>query len=160
MNRVQKEFTVNDIKKMFSENEAVFVISNSKMKSVESQALRKNLKELGSEIKVVKNTLLRIVAKENESFKSLEPFFNNQISLVFVKKDTFKIASIVKESSKDLLEFNAGILGGSVFYKEKFDLIAKIKDEKVLYAQLCGVLIAPIAQLAFVLKEVSQKDVV
>ena len=164
MNKIQKNFIIEDVKKMFLNNEAIFIINNSKMKSVASQGLRKKLKELGGEIKVVKNTLLKRIAFENKNIKKLENFFENQISLVFIKKNFQKIALLIKNSGYEqkIIDFKVGMFDNKVFEKEKFEFISNIPSKEILYSRLCKVLLSPIARLAFVLSKIlkNKKEIV
>lgn len=155
----KKENTVNEIKDLFSKSECVFVVNNL-MDCSSSQKLKKDIKSVGGDFRVFKNTLLRIAAKENENIGKLEPYFKNQITVIFSKENSQDVASLVfkRGYTQELINFNAGIINSEVFGKDKFELMSKIPSKEILYSQLCGVILAPISKLAFVLSEVSKKS--
>lgn len=160
MNRKQKETVVSNFLNVINTSKGVFVIDFVGIDSFKLTAFKKKLFTVDSKMMVVKNSLLRIAAKNNDALSKISAEFMNQIALVYAFKDPFVTANALNVFLKDMknIQFKSGLLGNFLVEKGKFQKIANISSEKMLYAQLCGVIINPIVKLVSVLGQIAEKQ--
>jgi ribosomal protein L10 len=159
MKRQEKQKIINGFLKFFSLSESTFIVACPKLNASKTSILKKKLYVAGGKITIIKNSLLKIMAKENQEIKSFENYFKNQIAVVFAFKNTPGVAAAIKVSGygEDIV-FHSGIVNKSIIDVKKFEFIASMPSEKVLKSMLCGVLHGPIVKLIFILKQVSEKS--
>jgi large subunit ribosomal protein L10 len=159
MNKREKELLIKNLAADFKQSDAIFVISCPTLTAQANQGLRKKFRSINSKMCVAKNTLLLRVAEQNNQVKEIANLFSNQITLVFAGKEKgIEVASLIKANGLGTsIKILGGIFQNTVISQNKFEFIASIPSKEVLYAQLCGVLLAPISKLAFVLKAASEK---
>ena len=125
----------------------------------EDTEMRARMRAEDVEYSVVKNTLMRFAIK-NVGFEALDPILNGTTSLALHKTDAVAPARIVKEYSGKLGErftIKAGFYDGQVLTAAEVEELAAIPAFPVLRAQLLGTMLAPISQLALVLKLIAEK---
>ena len=126
----------------------------------EDTEMRVKMREANIDYSVVKNTLMRFAVK-NVGFEALEPILVGTTSLAISKDDPVAPARIVKEYAdkfESYFEIKGGFMDGKVLSVEEVNALARIPALPILYAQLLGTMLAPIASLAVVLKAISEKD--
>lgn len=103
--------------------------------------LRRQLKESGGELKVVKNTLLHRAAAETP-VAPLSPQFTGPNALALGYADPVAVAKALIKFAQDkpLLKIRAGVLAGQVLSPQEIDALSKLPSREVLLAQLLGVL--------------------
>jgi large subunit ribosomal protein L10 len=79
------------------------------------ETLRANLKKADAQLKVVKNTLLRIAAKDT-AIERINDLFDGPTAVAICEKDATAVAKVFVESLKKLplLRIKGGIVEGSV----------------------------------------------
>jgi large subunit ribosomal protein L10 len=160
MNRKQKETVVSNFLNVVNTSKGVFVIDFVGIDSFKLTAFKKKLFTVDSKMMVVKNSLLRIAAKNNDALGKISSEFMNQIALVYAFKDPFVTANTLSVFLKDMknIQFKSGLLGNVLVKKEEFQKIGNISSEKMLYAQLCGLILNPIVKLVSVLNQIAEKQ--
>lgn len=157
MNREQKISFVQEIKNNFQDSSAAFVVKVQGLTVKQSEKLRKELRNNGSKLKVVKDRLAKIAIKENDSAKSLEPFLREQVALVFSTKDASATAKLLNDYAKETrLDIVGGLVDSVLFDKNKVVRLASIPSREVLLAQLCGLLNAPVSKVAYAISKVAE----
>jgi large subunit ribosomal protein L10 len=123
------------------------------------QKLRKGIAAKGK-MCVAKNTLLKRATRDIAGAEQLEPYFKDQIALIFAHQDAPAVAKVVHGLSEetDKLKVLAGYLDKRVVDASKVKFIATLPSKEVLIARLAGLLKSPVSRLAFVLKEISTKQ--
>ena len=104
--------------------------------------LRRELKEAGGELAVVKNTLLKLAAADSET-AALEKFLVGPTAIVLGYQNPVEIAKIVSKYAKDKPDnfiLKAGVLGQSVLTDKDVVELAKMPPREVLLAKLLGAL--------------------
>ena len=115
--------------------------------------LRRNLRELGIEYKVAKNTLTRFAA-ERAGKDKLEIFLTGPLAMAFSYDDVIKPAKVLKEyirSSGTALQIKGGMLGDRLLTAQELSELADMPPREVLLSMLVGQLRAPIQTLHSVL---------
>ena len=125
----------------------------------EDTALRKECRESQVDYAVVKNTLLRR-AFDNLSLNDLDSHLNGTTSLAISADDPVAPARIMADYAKKLnekFEIKGGFMEGKAVDLATVNELASIPPLPVLRAQTLGTMLAPIAGLAVVLKQIAEK---
>ncbi len=112
------------------------------LKVAEFTQLRRELKEAGGELAVVKNTLLKLAAADVET-AALEKYLVGPTAIVLGYQNPVEIAKILAKYAKDKPEnfiLKAGVLGKSVLTDKDVVELAKMPPREVLLAKLLGAL--------------------
>ena len=126
----------------------------------EDTALRKELRENGVEYMVVKNTLLRR-ALDSLDMSELDGVLSGSTSLAVSTADPIAPMSIVNKHAKkmgDRFNIKAGFMEGKVLPLEDIAALAELPSKDALLAQLLGMLLMPITQLAAVTAAIAEKQ--
>jgi len=136
----EKAAIVSELKEAFSKYQ-VLILSDYRGLDVESMnALRKQLREKNAEIRVVKNTLLRI-ASEGTDLEQIKDQFTGPTAVTISDVDPVSPAKVLKAFSKNNKSFQikGGILGGKPLDVSDIEELASLPDRDVLLAQLMSV---------------------
>ena len=116
--------------------------------------LRKQAREGGVYLKVVRNTLARR-AVEGTDFECLQEVLVGPTVLAFSQEDPGAAARLMKDFAKenDELEVKALSISGQVLGAEQIDVLAKMPTLDQARAMLMSVMIAPVTKLARTLNE-------
>ena len=149
MKKSEKKLIIDDVVKSFQSSEGVFVVDCGNINAAKTASLKKQLHAAKGRLSVVKNTLLKLAAQKNEGLNKLTSFFTNQIAIIYAFENISSVASIIKQFSDktSVINVQAGIVENKIIDAEKFNFIANMPSKDILYAQLCGVLQAPIVQI-------------
>jgi len=152
MARPEKEAAVAEIQKKLSSSQSVILTDYRGLNVQEVTELRKKLREVGVEFKVVKNTLTKLAAK-NAAIEGLDDLMEGPIALAFGYDDPVAPAKVLAEFAKDhqSLELKGGLLEGKVIDLNMVNSLAKLPSKEALLAQIVGLLQAPIRNLVNVL---------
>jgi large subunit ribosomal protein L10 len=117
--------------------------------------LRRNLRNASAEMRVVKNTLLRI-ASEGTDFSVLQEHLRGPLALVLTSNDPVEAAKVLSDFAKKNAELNVkiGILNGKLLTKEQLEALAQLPSREVLLGKLLSVLVAAQGSLVNVLAAV------
>ena len=126
----------------------------------EDTALRKELRENGVEYAVVKNTLLRR-ALDDVDLGELDGVLNGTTSLALSKDDPIAPMRIVNKYAKqmgDRFNIKAGFMDGKVLPLEDVLALSELPSKDALLAQVLGMLLMPLTQLAAVTQAIAEKQ--
>lgn len=154
----QKENIVQELVEKF-ENSAAFVVVDYRGLTVaEVTDLRKQLREAGVDMRVVKNTMLRKAAAIAE-IDGLDEVFTGPTAIAFSEEEVVAPAKIMVEFAEkaDALEVKGGYMEGKVVPVETIEAVAKLPSREGLLSMLLSVLQAPIRNTALVFKAVAEK---
>ncbi len=117
-------------------------------------ALRKQAREGGVYLKVVRNTLAKR-AVDGTEFECLQDSLVGPTVLAFSQEDPGAAARLMKDFSKENkeLEVKALSISGQVLAAEQIDVLAKMPTLDQARAMLMSVMIAPVTKLARTLNE-------
>lgn len=120
--------------------------------------LRQKLHDQGCEMKVVKNNVLKR-ATEQAGYEGLENVFKGP-SAVAISKDATSASKIVYDFAKtnEKLTIKAGVVEGKVMALEDLKVLATLPDKDGMLSMLLSVLQAPIRNLAYAVKAVSELE--
>ncbi len=155
LTREQKAEIIKSLKEKFLKSESVFVTTYRGFTAIESNEIRKLIREKGGEFKVAKNTLIRIASQETPS-QLVNDYVEGPTALVFVYEDPVEIAKTLHNFIKEhpSLKLRGFVIQGKGYGAEAIEQLVKLPSREVLLAQLLGTLQAPISNFVGVLAAV------
>ena len=159
MDRTQKENVVEEFKEIFNNSSAAVLVDICGLESSKVMGLRRELHQSGSKMKVMKNTLARIAAKDTP-FEALVDQFQQTKTLIVNPEDPVTQAKILSKFAES--EKNFSIHGGllvtgdrsDLLTKEQITALAKLPSKEELLVKLLFILNAPITQFVRTINEV------
>jgi large subunit ribosomal protein L10 len=147
-----KEVLVDQYKNVISENSAVILTSNSGLSVKEMEGLRKNIREVGGEFLVVKNTLVKRAFDETDT-PMPEGGLEGTTAIGATTEDVIGLAKAIVDLSRevDTFKIKGAIIDGDVVETAQIRMLADLPPLPVLQSQLLSVLQAPAAKVAGVL---------
>jgi large subunit ribosomal protein L10 len=157
MNKETKKNYIEEMKKVFSTNEAVMIAHYQGLNVVQLDALRKELRENGIIFKITKNRITKLAVKETP-LKELEKFFTGPTAAA-ISSDPFMSARILSKFAKtnDKLKIVAGFMEGKVIDQAEVAKIASLPTLKEARANIVGILNASAQKLIGILLAQSKK---
>jgi large subunit ribosomal protein L10 len=152
MDRRAKENTVADLQQRFAKATATVLTEYKGLTVAELNTLRRELREVGGEYQVAKNTLVEI-AIDGSPYLSLKDLLAGQNGLVFGYGDAVGLAKVVTRYAREHEKFivKGGVTEGQFLVAAGVETVASLPSREALRAQLLGVLSRPAAQLASLL---------
>jgi len=172
MNRTNKSDLIKGLAPELKKASAIVFVNFAGLSVSLQQKLKLELKAIGSDMTVVKNTLIKLAGKEaglNEEALTDE-VLSGQTALVMTDGDAVApiqvLGKFVKENQ--VPQFKVGIIEGAFQNKEALLKISTLPSKEVLSSQVLGSLMAPMyglvgtlngnmQKLVYVLKEVSTR---
>ena len=149
-----KREEINALIERIKSSQAIFIVEYRGLRVSQSTAVRRAIKASGGEMKVAKNTLMRIALKEAGVVQA-ENIDAGPNAYVFAYDDAAATAGALRGFSRirgnEALVIKGGILGSRVLNKEQVIAIADLPPREVLLAMLLGVLNGPIRSFVTVL---------
>lgn len=136
-------------------SDAVFITEYRGLTVKKISAVRKLTRQAGGEMKVCKNTLMRIALKECDMVQASEIDFGPN-GYVLSYGDAAAVAKAIRDFSKEkgneALVIKGAILGGQqLLSKEQVFALADLPSKETLIAQVVGTIAAPLRGLVTVL---------
>jgi len=147
----QKKEALEEVKNKFDNSKLVVLASSNDLPVPVIQELRKELKEKNVSFKVVKKTILKLVAKDNFD-KDLINSLRGNLTLAY-SSDEVSAAKILSKFAKNHegIELHAGWLENEFIDKAKVEELSRLLSKEELLAKLVGALNSPISGLVNVL---------
>ena len=157
MNKDTKKNYIEEMKKIFSSNEAVMITHYQGLNVVQLDELRKELRENGILFKITKNRITKLAVKETPC-KDLEKFFTGPTAAA-ISSDPFLSARILSKFAKnnDNLKIIAGFMEGKVINQAEVAKIASLPTLNEARANIVGILKAPAQKIIGILLAQSKK---
>jgi large subunit ribosomal protein L10 len=157
MNKDTKKNYIEEMKKVFSSNEAVMITHYQGLNVVQLDQLRKELRENGILFKITKNRITKLAVKET-ACKDLEKFFTGPTAAA-ISSDPFLSARILTRFAKnhDNLKIVAGFMEGKVIDQAEVAKIASLPTLKEARAKIVGILNASAQKIIGILLAQSKK---
>ena len=158
MNRDKKATKVSELQETFSKAKFAVVTDYRGLKVTELEKLRRALREQNAQIRVSKNTLLRLAVKGTE-YEGLTEFFTGTTAVAVAFEDPVGSAKALTEFAKEYenLKIRSAALEGSVLSAEDVLALSKLPGKDELRAMLLGTLAAVPTGFVRVLSGVPQK---
>jgi len=149
-----KSEAVETLKSAIARQRGTVVASFRGVTVAEMTVLRKKLREADAEIRVVKNTLIRLAA-EGTPFSGLSEAFKGPTAIAFTHGDPVALAKVMKEyvSSSQKVALKAGFLDGKTLTEAEVRVLADVPSREVLLTRLVSAMNFPILRFAQVLAD-------
>ena len=115
--------------------------------------LRKQLRAVSAEYKVVKNRLAKIAVSASE-LEVLKPQLTGPVALVVSKDDPVAVAKAVSTFARTnpALTIKGGYVDGQFMQPDALKALSELPSKEVLRAQLVGAISGPLTQLVSLLQ--------
>jgi large subunit ribosomal protein L10 len=151
MDKSKKEQVVADLVERLRSTDSLIVADYRGLTNAQLVELRAKLRGSGARLTVVKNTLTRRAAEEAGT-DALLALLEGPTAIAFVEADgdAVAVAKALADAAKDtkVLALRGGILSGQSLSGADVEELAKLPTPDVVKAQLVGVIVAPLTQLA------------
>lgn len=153
-----KEQLVGELQTKIEASASIVVVDYRGLTVEEVTELRKQLREAGVEMKVIKNSLLTR-ASEKAGLDGLKEAFAGPTAVAFSNEDVIAPAKIMAEFAKghEALEIKAGVIEGKVASAEEINALASLPSREGLLSMLLSVLQAPVRNTALAIKAVAEQ---
>ncbi len=159
MSKVQpaKVATIDEVKTRISASTTAVVTEYRGLTVAQISNLRRQLRTLGADYKVFKNTLVRR-AIAGTDVESLSEFLVGPTAIAFVDGDVSAVAKALRDFARETpkLIVKGGVAGGKSLSKSDLSALADLPSRDVLLAQIAGLLASPLRTMAGLLKAVPQ----
>ena len=158
MAKQEKVDKVNELKEIFKNSYGLIFTDHSGLRAEEAVVVRDKLVEVNSYLKIIKNTLALIAAKDVFKDINLEEVLKGPTSIVVSGKDMVSTAKVIEDFSKDLdtLKVKAGILENRLLNPEEVEKFASLPGKEVLLTNLVILIKFPITKLVNVLSALTR----
>lgn len=149
--RPEKELSIAQIKERLQKAKSVVLADNKGLSVAQVTRLRKDLREAGVELKVAKNTLFRIAARDL-GIEGLDPYLHGPTTIAFSYNEEATAAKRLRDffaKDKDpKLVVKAGILEGKVIDNAGVKSLADLPSREQLLSSILGGIQAPLVNVA------------
>ena len=148
-----KATVVTDLNEKLNASPFLFIADYTGLNVIQFSDLRNRLHKAGARVLVVKNSFLRLAAKE-AGLPDLGEL-RGQTAVVVGDKDVAAAAKVVKTFTTETkkLALKAGIVDKIMVSVDQINAIADLPSRDVLLGQLLGTLLAPASTLVRLLNE-------
>ena len=152
MKRSEKNNLVQKLKEEFEKSSSVIVTHYSGLSVIETDKLRKAMRDNGAKFKVTKNRLTKLALAETQ-FESITDLFDGPTAIAY-SNDPVAPAKVAVDFEKKFENFK--IVGGS-FEGEKIDInkinfLASLPSLDGIRGKLVGLISAPAQKIASILQ--------
>ena len=153
-----KEAYVKEFAEKLAKSQVVVLANCEGVRVSEMTALRKAVRETGSELRVVKNTLL-CRALHTTPMKELESHMSGNTAVTFGYKDPIAPVKALFEFAEKAKKFTfkAGYMEGKLLNVAELTALSKVPGRKELLGMLASAVQGPIRKLAGILDALRMK---
>ena len=159
MNKIRpaKVATVDEVKAKVDSTSTALVTEYRGLTVAEISNVRRQLRTLGADYKVFKNTLVRR-AVAGTSAEPIAQFLEGPTAIAFVDGDVSAVAKALRDLAKasPKLILKGGVLDGKALGPKDISALADLPSRDVLLAQIAGALASPLRTMAGLIKAVPQ----
>lgn len=152
MPTAQKAAEIDLLVDRFQRSEMAIIADYRGLSVTQMQDLRAKLRPSDSEIRVAKNTLVRIAA-ERAGVEGLEEFLEGPTAVLFAFGDVAAPAKVISDFAKSsrILQVKSGYMNGTVLSSDDVEAIATLPPREELLGKLVGMLASPMSRAVGVL---------
>lgn len=164
-NMTKKQEIVAELKGQLESAKAVVLTGYKGLTVAQDTELRKELREAGVSYHVVKNTMLRLAAKD-AGIEGFDEFLEGTTAFAYSTEDAIAPAKVICKFIKDnkledseVLTLKVGMVDGKVISADEIKALASLPSREELIAKLLGSMNAPISNTVNVLQGVIRNAV-
>ncbi len=158
ISREKKVQIVEELKEKFGRASMVVLADCTGLKVGETNQLRFKLREAQGELKVAKNTLVKLAAAGTQ-VEELSADLQGPNSMVIAYDDPVAVAKALMEFAKENenVRVKVGVFNGNRITVDDVKALSKLPSREVLLAQLLSVMVAPATGLVQALSGIPRK---
>lgn len=156
--RSEKQYLVKEALNYLGKSDYVFLVNFQRTTVLDVAELRAALTKVGGEFHVLKNSTLKLAAKEL-SLPALDEALEGQTAVVIGGDSPSEVAKILVKFHKEKDEkcpIKIGVLNEKLLSREEVIELSKLPGLEVLRAQLLGLLNTPATQMVRVIQAVPE----
>jgi large subunit ribosomal protein L10 len=155
VNKESKGNMVSELSELLNSSKATFLADYRGMDVEAVNKLRGELRQVGVDYRVAKNTLLRIAAKGTAA-ECLESYLQGPTAVAFARDDVAAPAKVLADLAKDskFFELKGGVMDGKPLTVEDIKALANLPSREVLLGKMLGSINAPATNFVGVLAAV------
>ena len=159
MNRSEKTELAGSLKEKFARAQVAVFADYKGLSANQANDLRRQLRTVGTEVKVLKNNVARMITNEGGLSGDAKQVMDKLVGptlVAFSYGDPAATAKIISKFAKDneALKIKDSLLGSRLVSVAGVDELASLPSKEVLIAKLLGTLNAPITNFVGVLAAV------
>ena len=154
--KARKQEDLNALTEQLKNSKSAMIVSFNKLTVTKDQEIREQLRGIGAQYQVVKNTIARR-AVEGTRYEGAAEHFKGVSAIAWTNEDAVVLSKTVSKFVKDngeIFKFKAGIVDGKVVDLKQVEAIASLPSKEVLISKLLFVLNAQAQRLATVINAV------
>ena len=155
--RPEKEFLIKEASNHLEKSTYFFLTDYKGINAEQTSELRAKLAERGAEFHVLKNSSLRLAAKE-KNLPDLSEFLNGHTAIVVGGDDASGVAKDLGKYFKttDKVKVKGGLLGDRTLTADEVQQLSKLPSLEVIRAQLLSLFNTPATQIVSILNRPAQ----
>ncbi len=157
MTRAKKVQEIKVLSEKFGNSKAAFLVNFIGMNVDQVTQLRKQLKPVDAEMRVVRNTLAKLALKDHPEMETaISDGFVGNNAIVFAYEDASASAKVLSEFSKDVehLKLKSGVMDGKALDENGVNYLATLPSKEELQGMLLSTFLAPMSKLVRTFNEV------
>ncbi len=154
----KKKALVDEITDKLTNSKTTILVDYRGLNVAEVTELRKQLRDVGVDFKVYKNTMLRRAA-EKAGYDQLNDILVGPTAIAFSDEDVVAPAKIIGKFAKEAeaLEIKGGVIEGNMASIEQIKELSELPSHEGLVSMLLSVLQAPIRNFAYATKAIADQ---
>lgn len=154
LTKERKTEVIEQYETWLKESEAVVLTEYTGLTMPQIDELRANIRKMGGEFHVIKNTLAKR-AFASAGFEAPEEYFLGSTAIGVAFEDPPSVAKAIKDFGKDhdVVKIKGGFMGAELMSAEQLMKIADLPPLPVVRGQLLGVISAPASKLVRTIAE-------
>jgi large subunit ribosomal protein L10 len=155
--RAEKKYLIEEVSKHLQKSDYVFLTNFDKITVADVATLRSRLKPEKAEFHVVKNSSLRVAAKELE-LPDLDSMLTGPTAIIVGGRNPAGVAKIVRQFFDETkkLEGKGGVLSKKPMVASDLETLASLPSIEILRSQLLALFITPATSTVRVLNAIPQ----
>ncbi|WP_125574185.1 50S ribosomal protein L10 [Levilactobacillus huananensis] len=149
---------VDEVVEKFNAATSAVVVDYRGLTVEQATELRKELREAGVQMNVIKNKIL-VRAAEKAGYGDLNDIFAGPTAVAFSNEDPIAPAKILKKfaDSVDALSIKGGYIEGKIASVDEINVFATLPSREDLLSMLASELQAPVRNVAYAIKAIVDK---
>lgn len=158
--RREREEAVAVLAKRVQDTKGLILLDYKGINVDKVTGLRRQIREAGCEMKVAKNTLMRL-ATQQTVYEPLNEQLVGQTAVTFIDGDAAAVSKAITRFIKDnpdtTLQVKTGMLDTMVLDQKTIEQLGNLPSREVLLGQLLGTIAAPLTGFVTVLSDIPRK---
>ncbi|WP_412067889.1 50S ribosomal protein L10 [Rubrivirga sp. IMCC43871] len=172
LTKEQKQEALGAIAETLGDANTVYLTDYQGLTVEQATGLRRAFRKADVQYKVLKNTLLRRAMEEKGGFDELYDALNGPTAVAFTNDPAGPakvLTKFLKDNDLEIPRFKGAYIDGAIYGDDQLEMLATLKSKDELLADILGLLMAPITNvasalgaqgsgLASVIQQISEKE--